>query len=343
MITFRRILISLICFCGIIQFSCDNDLVSPNRGLRLYRSVKLPSIQNFVSVEFVDDRTGWGIGKKGTIYYTNDGGINWEAQRSGIEDDLAAAQFLDYQNGWIVGENNLIGTNDGGKTWHVKISNVPFSRFAAIYFCNKNIGWVSGSADGKIYHTTDSGKNWTIQQTDTMGRVVSLFFDNSTNGFSLSNIKGLYRTTNGGKRWSKIEQPRFCSTVNFISNLIGYAGNNVMPSSLMKDEAQIFKSNDGGNTWEEQNFSPQAKAVWEISFLNASVGFAIAGGLGSFSESPEDWLECGNLFFTMNGGNNWNRVERFTLDVIDVNKCGRNKVCVLTKKGEIQFFEMEII
>ncbi len=341
MLLSRRILLAFFILAGLVLYSCDNDLLNPNAGLRLYKRSRLPSTQNFYSIEFINDKTGWAIGKKGTIYFTEDGGDTWQKQNSGIDEALSEIQFIDNQNGWIAGENNLLATTDGGKNWNIKLSNVPFSRFAAIDFIYKNTGWVSGSWDGKIYHTEDGGNSWQIGQIDTLGRVVALSFSNSSTGFAFNNIRGIHKTIDAGKTWSDIENPRFCSTLHFINDKIGYAGNNVMPSSVMKDSAQIFKTYNGGATWSKQNISPIASAVWKIRFTNFSVGFAIAGGISGFSEKGEDWIECGNLFYTLNGGNNWVKVNSFSYNAIDFDICGRNKLCALTKEGEICFFEVE--
>ena len=48
----------------------------------------------FRDIFFLDAKHGWVIGEKGTILYTEDGGKNWDTQKSGTEARLNKMQFL---------------------------------------------------------------------------------------------------------------------------------------------------------------------------------------------------------------------------------------------------------
>jgi len=317
----------------ILFFSCSNP-VSPD--VELLDNFQLPKEHNYYSLIFIDENLGWVVGKSGVIYKTTDGGKHWELQKSSSDNDLIKADFIDKNSGWIAGTNSVLLTEDGGKTWIQKLSNIPLSKSVSISFITKNIGWVSGTADGKIYHTEDGGSNWTVQQVDTLGRVVDLSFINESTGYAFSNITGIYRTKNGGKDWIKIIPPRFCSTIYFQDIESGFCGNNVMPSSIAVDKANIFYTSNGCDTWETQVI-PEAMAVWKISFLDPNIGFAIIGGISSFSDEPTDWIKCGDLIITYNRGEDWQSCFQglFNNNVIDFCKIGNNKIAVLTISGEI--------
>ena len=61
----------------------------------------------FRDVFFLDAKYGWVIGEKGTILYTEDGGKNWETQKSGTEARLNKMQFINKKQGWIVGNEGI--------------------------------------------------------------------------------------------------------------------------------------------------------------------------------------------------------------------------------------------
>ena len=324
---------------GLLLSGCKLDstfLPDDEINFEVIDIIQLPDEHNFYSVEFVTANDGWAVGKAGIIYKTENAGETWSIQNSQTTDDLIKVEFIDELNGYISGTNNLLGTTDGGNSWHLLLPGIACSKFGCIDFVNKEIGWVSGSADGKIYHTANAGSSWTVQQIDTTGRVVSLSFPDESVGYAFNNIRGIYKTLNGGETWNKIEQIRFCSTLYFENRLDGYGGSNVDLSSIAEDKACIYITKDGGNTWSQQDIC-DAMAVWEIFFMNSSIGFVLSGGIGSLTGDASDWVECGDLFYTTNGGYDWTFMDIGLSDnsVIDFRIYDQNKICILTIDGQV--------
>jgi len=54
-----------------------------------------------LSVKFVDDNSGWAIGRNGTILRTDDAGLNWVEQESGTKQNLYGL-YLVKKIGWAV-------------------------------------------------------------------------------------------------------------------------------------------------------------------------------------------------------------------------------------------------
>lgn len=77
---------------------------------------------NFTAMSIRGDQI-WMCGSNGGIYYTADGGANWERRRNGNNPAqprywLRDILFIDQVHGWAVGdEGRLIYTNDGGRNW----------------------------------------------------------------------------------------------------------------------------------------------------------------------------------------------------------------------------------
>lgn len=74
--------------------------------------------RNLERAFFLDTDTGWVVGDEGTIRMTSDGGTNWSAQTSPVDEGLRDIAFASPLDGWIVGRNGtILHTADGGSTW----------------------------------------------------------------------------------------------------------------------------------------------------------------------------------------------------------------------------------
>ena len=151
-------------------------------------------------------------GTGGAFYRTQDGGITWEGDTTGLEDkDLGKANFLNSLVGWIAASPNdgIYHTEDGGKTWSLLEDPGRLFQLNSVQFTSRTEGWAAGN-EGEtgqhkrkpiVLHTTDGGKNWDrVKVAEDEPFVQELYFTNSTNGWLLSR-DNVYRTADGGKTW----------------------------------------------------------------------------------------------------------------------------------------------
>lgn len=116
-------------------------------------------------IQFLDENVGYGR-RVGNSYFkifkTIDGGDTWTEVfviQMGIND----FDFLDSQNGYLVGDQGLIyRTDDGGTTWQ-KL-NLPYGFYEKVKFYNKNVGYVVEDS-GHIYKTVNGGLTWNLIYT----------------------------------------------------------------------------------------------------------------------------------------------------------------------------------
>jgi photosystem II stability/assembly factor-like uncharacterized protein len=83
------------------------------------------------SLHFLNKNDGWAAGRaypadvtrestRGVVFRTADGGRSWQPVTIADEDLFyTRIQFINPQEGWLVGQKNLYRTDDGGKTWAV--------------------------------------------------------------------------------------------------------------------------------------------------------------------------------------------------------------------------------
>ena len=90
-------------------------------------------------------------------------------------------------------------SRDDGKTWEtVKLPNMASS----IFFVSPRLGWLNCS--GTIYKTSDGARTWDrISRLD--GALRLHFFDEGL-GYAVGLQKGVWRTTDGGRKWTPIPE-----------------------------------------------------------------------------------------------------------------------------------------
>lgn len=119
---------------------------------------KEPLSIRFTSVSFADEKLGVAVGYSGQIYVTNDGGKNWNAQKSDVTDDLFDAKFLNPNEGWIIGDKGtLLYTANKGNNWE-SVNLGTTHRLERIFFITPERGWIVGFG-GTILTFTADNKN----------------------------------------------------------------------------------------------------------------------------------------------------------------------------------------
>lgn len=105
------------------------------------------------TIHFISEDEGWLLSD--SIYYTNDGGINWIGTSKQII--TYPGPFIMFgDTGYIAQEfGKIYRTTDKGKSWEEQsISASPF--FWGISFIDSKTGWAVGSGN-IIYHTNNGG------------------------------------------------------------------------------------------------------------------------------------------------------------------------------------------
>ena len=243
------------------------------------------------SVFFLDDKNGWAVGANGLIVATDDGGKTWEPQTSKVGNGLSCVSFVDTKIGYIGGEGEtILKTTNGGRTWKVLTGGQTASGFgdddtsvfSAIHFTDANTGYVAGvritpSNQGQetlIQKTTDGGKTWLKQPTNTEDILEDMYFINGTTGWAVGE-NGVIFTTTDGNSWKALDSgsEEKLRSVRFVSANTGWAVGGDMGVNV------ILHTEDGGTTWTDQSsgklfaydvFSIDTNNVW-IAGQNAII------------------------------------------------------------------------
>ena len=174
----------------------------------------------------------WAAGYFGAIYHTKDGGQSWEKLRAPTQKSVYDINFADTRHGWAVGRRGfVVHTRDGGETWaRQEIPRKPAHHIFSIFSIDQNRVWAVGDWGGR-YYSADGGETWqdrsfllsedhpafkylTDAELEAYERgeplyddiyLNDVFFIDPQKGWIVGEYGYIYRTTNGGETWDKMQ------------------------------------------------------------------------------------------------------------------------------------------
>jgi photosystem II stability/assembly factor-like uncharacterized protein len=141
-----------------------------------WQVLQVPTKQELIHIDFIDDRRGWIVGAGGAILHTDDAGETWVRQNSDTKATIYHVDFRNDKQGWAVGEKGtILRTEDGGQTWR-SIQSPVRSTLLSVQFITEDEGWIVGRG-GVVLRSGDRGQTWVEQETGTKQNLYALFFD----------------------------------------------------------------------------------------------------------------------------------------------------------------------
>ncbi len=119
-------------------------------------------------VYFPTETLGFVVGEYGTIFQTDDAGLNWEKAMDLTIKHLYSVWFVSDETGFAVGQDGIFlnyGKDQYTGEYHWFLtSDLPNYKFAffdlySITFANEEIGWTGGENSG-MYYTIDGAIGW---------------------------------------------------------------------------------------------------------------------------------------------------------------------------------------
>lgn len=151
---------------------------------------------------------------------------------------------------------------------------------------------VSGTLQGQVFYSSNSGNNWTLYNLDTVGDFSAISMINENTGFVSGQNSKIKKTTNGGQTWFTMNPPSANSynlyNMKFFDVNTGFVFVNYDFSSIGK----VFKTTDGCQTWQQYSHGT-SDGINSADMLNANTGFITLNSSGR------------QLYKTTNGGVNW--------------------------------------
>lgn len=227
--------------------------------------------------------------------------------------------FLNSQVGYILNQNQILYTSDGGTSWKV-LMNVSSARLMAF---KNNYGYIIGST-GAIYKSTYMGVGWNKLNTSFTDNLTGVSVISKDTVFVTGTNK-LYSTFDGGQHWNTSSITNYSITSScFTSSTVGHVG---------CSNGSVFKTVDGGKIWSlKSSNNTSSSNINKLYFADTNTGFISRGYMGEIlktTDAGENWKtiqssfdeiysfnfldsqngfcagEYGVVFKTTNGGTTW--------------------------------------
>ena len=248
---------------------------------------------------------------------------SWTMQQTSATARLRAISVVNDRVVWASGANGtVLRTENGGATWQqLAIPGSEKLDFRDIDAVSETAAYVLSIGSGessRIFKTTDGGKTWTLQFTNTDP---DAFFDamafwDAYRGIAFSDsVKGqlvILRTVNGGRAWTRVPAaglpPALENEGAFAAsgtNVAVSGRNHVWIGTGAAAVSRVLRSTDGGRTWAAAATplaSGASTGIFSIAFRDRQHGIVVGGDYRKESEAVD------NAAVTSDGGRTWTAV-----------------------------------
>jgi photosystem II stability/assembly factor-like uncharacterized protein len=107
------------------------------------------------NMHMFESGNGWTYGDG--IWRTSDEGYSWQLQKSG---NFLDAHFFDEHSGWVIDNNTLLYTTNGGNEWLTCLTPPTGGSFLFLDFVNLSHGWIYTN-NSRLLRTTNGGQIFT--------------------------------------------------------------------------------------------------------------------------------------------------------------------------------------
>ncbi|RBW52111.1 YCF48-related protein [Marinobacter sp. F3R11] len=306
------------------------------------------------SVTFTSATTGFAVGdQSNSIMRTDDAGQTWAkvpgGNASGANDGSCGFEDISFlgNHGLAVATCGWIAhSSDGGVSW-TKFPAVGIhletDTFGAAFGAGSAVAVVVGG-EGQLYRTTNAGASWTSIFPERVAQdFFNVYFDDASTAYILGTKS--YKSTDSGLTWAEdLSLPSGANAMASTNAGLITAGNN----------RSIYRSIDGGLTWDYIAAIPVGSGnFYRLYFYNPLVGYAygstagtikttdggltwttVFGGLSAvtgihfYTEDIGVYVGEGRIYRTVNGGVNWNEVQRSQWGLVGAAFTGNGGVAV---------------
>jgi photosystem II stability/assembly factor-like uncharacterized protein len=250
-------------------------------------------------------------------------GFSWHLTPTGTDARLRGVSAVSADVAWTSGSvGTVLRTVDKGATWeHVSPPGTTTLQFRDIEAFDANravILSIGEGTDSRVYVTSDAGKHWTLTfvNDDPNAFYDCMTFFDDRRGLALSDpVGGKFRiiaTDDGGLSWRVVSPagmpPALPGEFAFAASgecLVTDHGRRAWFGTGGAAQARVFRSDDGGTTWQvsatPMHSGPTA-GIFALAFRGQQHGFAVGGDFLTPTVAPD------SLAVTSDGGATWQLV-----------------------------------
>ncbi|MGB3080827.1 MAG: YCF48-related protein, partial [Saprospiraceae bacterium] len=267
----------------------------------------------FIGAFILDEQHIWAytFTTSPTIYYTSNGGTNWNSSASVPKVDVVT--FFDAQNGIALDGRNVYKSTNGGAAWtEIAPNGLSNSANDVAFGATSNV-LVAATLNAKPNISTDGGMTWnaiTIPLVNQRSHSVTAL---SNTEFWIGNdLSGVMHSTDGGMTWAETCGPtrNLIQDVYFVNRNTGFA---------IGQKGMLLRTVDAGAHWDN------------ISFGNRS-------HLCIFGLNVNDlWIGTSQrILHSVNAGDNWTEAIIFPAgNINDILAISHDRILAASTTGTI--------
>jgi photosystem II stability/assembly factor-like uncharacterized protein len=232
----------------------------------------------------------------GGVFRSEDGGANWSWASTGFTDTVIHSLAVVPGAVYSGTDRGVFKSVDAARNWSpTALTNL---RVFIVLADPTSPGTVYAATESGVSRTVDGGNSWSsgsagLPELQIYGITgLAIDPDTATMYASLYNSGGLFRSTDHGATWSRVETP-IRDTIFSVAIAPGRPG-----TIYLGDSGGISLSRDGGRTW----IGPVGPKQRITSFvIDPSAPSAVFAGTDCYFNSSG----CGGIFRTIDGGETW--------------------------------------
>ncbi|MEI6411686.1 MAG: hypothetical protein WCR52_20010 [Bacteroidota bacterium] len=262
------------------------------------------------------------------LYRSFDSGLNWTV----IHVNKSFFKVEETSSGALLGlENNqeeIWRSQDGGQTWSIAHNALPYLKTPRTNIKSLQNGdlILSGFLNYEIFRSSDDGSSWQMLEIDSVKSFPSGSLYASSSGALIAHgLKHLYRSTDQGQNWQKIDGTDYFGTLGLVQ---------LNDGTLITTDAtyKFVRSNDDGLSWHSFSANHDFIQILPIRLSNGTI-FSICNALYQSVDGGVNWQFSANsmdlttprqlefisedsmfamtdngLWRTYNGGQNWTKL-----------------------------------
>jgi photosystem II stability/assembly factor-like uncharacterized protein len=304
------------------EYMCSRLYKTTNSGSNWDR-VNADSCPRLLYMNFLNENTGW-VSSGDSIHLTLDGCITWKTKKNyycnSISDNdfynifgwgsgaciskstnsgekfsvlskvtkytcFQDVKFFNENTGVVLEYGGVYRTTDGGNNWiNTDLDSLIDFGSHQISFIDDNTGWIVNSNYNKIYKSTNSGINWSLDDYQMKNDTAIYTCVTSQRIIKIIGYHTISSSSDYGNSWTSIQSSKWGYYYFFDQN-----------SGWMFSSGSLYKTTNGGINW-----------ITYLPVTNYSFHY------GYFLNLNTGWVSSGNnndtILITKDGGANWQKV-----------------------------------
>jgi photosystem II stability/assembly factor-like uncharacterized protein len=227
----------------------NGSLAKTTDGGKTWSRGNVSTSEDLHDVAFPTALVGYALDVSGGLFRTNDGGATWKTLDTGTTARPSALAAPTTTTVILVGPTGLRRSTDSGDSFSaVRGKAVVKAKLDSIDRAGSAL-FASGARD--LLRSTDRGRTWTAVHKP--GRASAVDFLDARTGYFLAQGGAVWRTTSGGKRWSRLlgVGTQGAYGMAFSSKTKGYLVIDRF-GDVNQRSGFLLHTTDGGATWHPQ-------------------------------------------------------------------------------------------